>query len=45
MYTLRDLSPNYLNEIFGLSDILKIQQEIECTVANVNEKIQDSYLI
>ena len=38
VYTLRDLSPNYLNEIFGLSDILKIQQEIECTVANVNEK-------
>lgn len=38
VYTLRDLSPNYLNAIFGLSDILKIQQEIECTVAIVNEK-------
>lgn len=37
-YTLSDLSQNYLNAIFGSSDIVKVQQEIESTVATVNEK-------
>lgn len=38
VYTLRDLSPKYLNAIFGTADIAKIQQEIDSTVAILGDK-------
>lgn len=38
MYTLRELSPKYLNAVFGTADIVQIQQNIECTVAKISSK-------
>lgn len=38
MYTLRELSPKYLNAVFGTADIVQIQQNIEGTVAKISSK-------
>lgn len=38
MYTLRELSPKYLNAVFGTADIVQIQQNIESTVAKISSK-------
>lgn len=38
MYTLRELSPKYLNAVFGTANIVQIQQNIEGTVAKLVAK-------
>lgn len=38
VYTLRDLSPKYLNAVFGTADSVKIKQEIDSTVAILSDK-------
>lgn len=38
LYTLRDLSPNYLNAVFGSSDIVNIEKAIDSTVSEVSKK-------